>query len=172
VRRIHRYHLPDNKPVEQHADTGQMLLDRGSRPLAVQLLGSCVPVYREGETVAVTDRAHVYRLTERITGSDFVDMQRYLRTLDRSKLLGIDATKQMMHDRAEQYAAAVKVLAALNPVKRTERTTGRELTVAADPDPALFASNGAPPLEPVAGLLQVNAVVPRARRPARRFPWC
>ena len=117
-----------------------MLLDRGSRPLAVQLLGSYVPVYREGETVAVTDRAHVYRLTERITGSDFVDMQRYLRTLDRSKLLGIDATKQMMHDRAEQYAAAVKVLAALNPVKRTERTTGRELAVAADPDPALFAS--------------------------------
>ena len=29
----------------------------------------------------------------------------------------------MMHDRAEQYAAAVKVLAALNPVKWTEKSS-------------------------------------------------
>src|ERR1017187_597444 len=38
VRRIRRHDLSYYQPVEKHADGGQMLLDRGSRPLTVQLL--------------------------------------------------------------------------------------------------------------------------------------
>ena len=38
VRRVRRHHLPDDEPVEQHSDAGQMLLDRGGRTLALQQL--------------------------------------------------------------------------------------------------------------------------------------
>jgi hypothetical protein len=64
--------------------------------------GSYAPVYREGEIVAINDRATVYRLNESTTGSKFADMQRYLRTLDTSELRSIEATKQMMYDRAAE----------------------------------------------------------------------
>ena len=69
---------------------------------AAQEKGSYAPVYRVGEIVAVTDRATVYRLNESTTGSKFADMQRYMRTLDTSQLRGIEAAKQMMHDRAAE----------------------------------------------------------------------
>ena len=36
VRRVRGYHLPDDKPVEQHPNASQMLLDRGSRTLTLQ----------------------------------------------------------------------------------------------------------------------------------------
>jgi len=86
--------------------------------------GKYAPVYRENEIVAVDDRAYVYRLNDRTTGSAFGDMQRYLRTLDRSPLQGITGTRQMMQDRAAERGAAVQVFAALNPVTRAERSTG------------------------------------------------
>ena len=73
-----------------------------SAAAAAFMKGSYAPVYREGEILAVTDRATVYRLNERTTGSNFGDMQRYLRTLDTSTLRGIAAIKQMMHDRAAE----------------------------------------------------------------------
>jgi len=52
------------------------------------------PAYRENEILAVNERGYVYRLSERTTGSAFGDTQRYLRTLDRSTLQGVEATKQ------------------------------------------------------------------------------
>jgi hypothetical protein len=58
--------------------------------------------YKEHETVAVDQRGHVYRLSERITGSTFGDMQRYLRTLDRSALLGIEDVRDYMRSRADE----------------------------------------------------------------------
>src|ERR1035438_5465675 len=36
VRGVRWHHLPGYEPVKQHPDAGQMLLDRGSRPLALQ----------------------------------------------------------------------------------------------------------------------------------------
>ena len=77
-----------------------------SAAAAAFMKGSYAPVYREGEIVAVTDRATVYRLNESTTGSKFADMQRYLRTLDTSQLRGIEAAKQMMHDRAAERGGA------------------------------------------------------------------
>ena len=70
---------------------------------AAQEKGSYAPVYREGEIVAVNDLATVYRLNESTTGSKFADMQRYLRNgLDTSTLRSIEATREMMHDRAAE----------------------------------------------------------------------
>ena len=36
VRRIGRHDLAGDQPVEEHADTGQVLLDRGRRPFRLQ----------------------------------------------------------------------------------------------------------------------------------------
>src|ERR1017187_8583927 len=62
VRRVRRHHLPDDEPVEQHADTGQMLLDRGSRALALQQFDI---------------RGHMYRLDapERVNPLPFAPVQ-------------------------------------------------------------------------------------------------
>ena len=65
---------------------------------AAKAEGRTASAYRENEIVAVDDRARVYRLAERITGSDFRNMQAYLQKLDRSKLHGIVETRQMMHN--------------------------------------------------------------------------
>src|ERR1039458_7609488 len=46
VRWVRRHHLTRYQPVEQHPDTSQMLLDRGSRPLALQLLDVGRDVHR------------------------------------------------------------------------------------------------------------------------------
>jgi hypothetical protein len=64
--------------------------------------GQYAPVYREGEILAVDHRAFVYRFTEEKTGSDFRDMQRYLRTLDTSKLHGIDDTRESQQEKQRQ----------------------------------------------------------------------
>jgi len=67
---------------------------------AAQEQGKYAPIFREGEIVAVDERAYVYRLTKEKTGIDRRDMQRYLRTLDTSKMQGIDDARKMMKDRA------------------------------------------------------------------------
>jgi uncharacterized protein (DUF433 family) len=46
VSRVGRHHLPDHKPVEQHSDTGQMLLDRGNSALVLQQLDICGHMHR------------------------------------------------------------------------------------------------------------------------------
>jgi hypothetical protein len=38
MRRVNRSHLAGDQPVEQHADAGEMLLDRGSRHAPAELL--------------------------------------------------------------------------------------------------------------------------------------
>lgn len=64
--------------------------------------GKYAPVLRENEVVAVDDHAYVYRLNERTTGSDFGDMQRYLRALDRSTMLGVEDARDYMRHRADE----------------------------------------------------------------------
>lgn len=81
-------------------------------------VGNYAPRYREGEIVAVS--AHVYKLNERTTGEGRAQVERFLAPLDRSPLQGIEATKQIMHDRAEQREAATQLFSILNPVKKRE----------------------------------------------------
>ena len=94
---------------------------------AAEAQGRTIGAFRENEIVAVNDRAQIYRLTERVTGSPFADMQRYLRTLDRSKLQGVMATREMMQDRAEQrdveQQAFREMLRDTNSAARLERAT-------------------------------------------------
>ena len=73
---------------------------------SAQEKGKYAPVFREGELVAVDRRGFVYRLTEWTTGTDARDMQAYMRTLDRSALQGIDATRQGQQERREAPAPA------------------------------------------------------------------
>src|ERR1019366_8844324 len=46
VRGVRRHYLPRYQPVEQHAYTGEMLLDRGSRPLTLQQFDICGHMHR------------------------------------------------------------------------------------------------------------------------------
>ena len=76
----------------------------------------------------MTDRADVYKLSERLTGDKQAAVEKFLAPLDRAPLQGIDATKQVMHARAEQREAAAQLVGILNPVKHPEkdlRPTGR-----------------------------------------------
>jgi hypothetical protein len=86
-------------------------------------IGRFAPTYREGEILAVTERAHVYRLTERNTGDDRAGVERFLKKLDRTQLPGIEATKQVMHDRAAQREATSELLSILSPVKPREKSS-------------------------------------------------
>lgn len=80
-------------------------------------LGNHATRYREGEIVAVSANAEVYKLNERTTGEGRFQVEKFLARLDRSNLKGVEATKQMMHDRAEQREAATQVFSLLNPVR-------------------------------------------------------
>ena len=80
-------------------------------------VGNSATRYREGEIVAVSASGDVYRLNERTTGEGRFQVEKFLARLDRSNLQGIEATKQMMHDRAEQREAATQVFSLLNPVR-------------------------------------------------------
>jgi hypothetical protein len=76
--------------------------DRSQRAAAfAKELGRFASAFRENEIVAVDERANVYRLSERTTGSTFGDTQRYLRTLERSTLHGIEDTRDYMRARAD-----------------------------------------------------------------------
>ena len=58
---------------------------------------------KENEIVAVNQRGHVQRFTERITGSSFGDMQAYLRNLDRSQFSGgIEETRRYVRGRVDE----------------------------------------------------------------------
>ncbi len=103
--------------------------DRSHREVSfARELGNFAPRYREGEIVAVNENASVYKLDKRTTGEAPDAVEKFLAKLDRSQLHGIEATKQLMHDRAAQREAAVQLFALLNPVKKPERDprpTGR-----------------------------------------------
>ena len=66
-------------------------------------VGNLAPVYAEGEILAVTERGHVYRLNERTTGEKAPAVEKFLAKLDRTDLLGIEPTKQLMQERADLH---------------------------------------------------------------------
>jgi hypothetical protein len=107
--------------------------DRSHRIAAfARAVGNVAPVYREHEIVGITEGARVYKLDERTTGDDRRGVERSLKDLDRSSLLGIDATKQAMHERAQARAAHAQLMRIVNPMKGREdgaidgRPTGPE----------------------------------------------
>ena len=65
-------------------------------------IGHYAPAYREGEIVAVSAGAYVFKLNQRTAGEDPAKVERFLKPLDRSQLQGIDATKRMMLDRPDR----------------------------------------------------------------------
>jgi hypothetical protein len=67
--------------------------------------GNWAPRYGAGEIVVVSPGAYVYRLDEKRTGDDRGQVERFLAPLDRSTLQGIEATKEIMHERAEAREA-------------------------------------------------------------------
>jgi hypothetical protein len=83
-------------------------------------VGNYAVRYRDGEIVAISASAHTYKLNERTTGEKSPRVEKFLTSLDRAPLQGIEATKQMMHDRAEQREAAAQIFSILNPVKPRE----------------------------------------------------
>lgn len=68
-------------------------------------VGNWAPRYGAGEIVAVSPGAYVYRLDEKRTGDDRAQVERFFAPLDRSPLQGIEATKAIMHERAETREA-------------------------------------------------------------------
>jgi hypothetical protein len=80
-------------------------------------VGNSATRYREDEIVALSASGDVYRLNERTTGEGRLQVEKFLARLDRTNLQGIDATRQMMHDCAEQREAATQVFSLLNPVR-------------------------------------------------------
>jgi hypothetical protein len=56
--------------------------------------GRFAPEYQEGEYVVINERGHAYRLNRRMTGESREDTEAFLRTIDSTKLLGLEATRQ------------------------------------------------------------------------------
>jgi hypothetical protein len=88
-------------------------------------IGNFAPSYREGEIVAVTESAQVYKLNKRTTGDDRENVETFLAKLDRKQLPSIEGAKELVHERAD---AAIKLFSLVNPVRKHEidpRPTGR-----------------------------------------------
>jgi hypothetical protein len=83
-------------------------------------IGNVASVYREGEIVCVTEGARVYKLNERTTGDDRRGIDSFLKDLDRRSLQGINATKQVMQERARARAANAELMRIAYPVKDRE----------------------------------------------------
>jgi hypothetical protein len=85
------------------------------------------PRYREGEIVAVTEQGYVYKLSQRTTGDDRRGVEGFLKTMDRTGLQGIDATKETLKGRADdrihEVQAFREMLRAANEAARMERAT-------------------------------------------------
>lgn len=84
-------------------------------------IGHFAPRYREGEIVAVTeprqchrrdgeviDLRRVYQLNRYTTGEERAGIDRFLRSLDRTDLQGIEATKEALNTRSDQRTAEVQ----------------------------------------------------------------
>jgi hypothetical protein len=69
---------------------------------------SYAPSYREGEIVAVTTQGHVHKLGQRTTGAEPRQVEQFLKTLDRTQLLGIEATKETLRERSAQRIVEVQ----------------------------------------------------------------
>jgi hypothetical protein len=93
--------------------------DRSHREAAfARAVGNRAPVYREGEIVAVTEPRllrwrqgevvegrRVYQLDKYTTGEDQAKIEKFMATLDRKQLQGIDATKEILNTRAAERGA-------------------------------------------------------------------
>jgi hypothetical protein len=118
--------------------------DRSHREAAfAREAGRFAPVYREGEIVIVADpgrlhrregeitgRRGVYQLNRYTTGHDRATIEKFLAPLDRSSLPSIEATKQIIQDRAAAFdleRQAFRDLSSLGVLKREKdtRPTGR-----------------------------------------------
>jgi hypothetical protein len=58
--------------------------------------GRFAPEYREGEYVAINERGQVYSLNQRTIGKSREDIDAFMRTLDGTKIQGIDATQEQI----------------------------------------------------------------------------
>lgn len=65
--------------------------------------------YRAGEIVAVNPAGQVYALDPRTTGDEREKIEKFLGTLDRGKLQGIEATQEEINLRAQQFMAQSQV---------------------------------------------------------------
>jgi len=116
--------------------------DRSHREAAfAKEIGRFAPVFREREIVAVGESGHVYKLSQRNTGTDRARVENFMKKLDRP-LLGIEATKQVMHERAEAREAYAKLASIVHPVKPRvidPRPTGRLGRVQTTPESTINA---------------------------------
>jgi len=71
------------------------------------------PTYTEGELVAVNGFGNVYRLDPRTTGDTGTEIEGYLRTVDRSGLLNVTETREVMREASR--ATFMDELAAARP---------------------------------------------------------
>lgn len=69
---------------------------------------SFAPRYKEREIVAVTERGHVYKLGRRTTGEEPRKVEQFLKSIDRSQLQGIEATKETLKERGAQRVIEVQ----------------------------------------------------------------
>lgn len=77
--------------------------DRSHREAAfARAAGRFSPEYGEGEIVAVSKSGRVFRLNARTTGDDRAAVEKFLSTLDRKELRGIDETKQVLRANLER----------------------------------------------------------------------
>jgi len=95
--------------------------------------GRFAPRYREGEIVAVVEPSltyrdgrlaepRVYQLNRRTTGEERAKIATYLKSLDRTRLRGIEATKENVKARAEERIVEVQ---AFRDLLRDARSTER-----------------------------------------------
>jgi hypothetical protein len=80
-----------------------------------------LPTYKEGQVLAIGPSARVYTLNENTTGQPRQEIERFLTKLDRTDLQAIEATQQLMHERAESREAYVQLMGIANPLGRVPR---------------------------------------------------
>jgi MobA/MobL family len=78
--------------------------------------GKYRPVYREGEILIVNELANVYRLSPHTASEAWRDIRKFMETLDPKAALSIEATKQIMQDRAEAFDLERQAFRDLNAV--------------------------------------------------------
>jgi hypothetical protein len=97
--------------------------DRSHRKAEIaQEVRGFAPRYKEGEIVAVTEQGHVYKLGRRVTGEEPQKVQRFLKSLDRSWLRCIEATRETLKERSTQRIIEVQAFRdLLKDAKAAER---------------------------------------------------
>jgi hypothetical protein len=84
--------------------------------------GHYSPVLREGEIVAIGPSGRVHKLNDHTTGQDRAEIERFMKKLDRGQVQGIQATIQIMHERAGAREAYAYLQGIVNPVTHRRET--------------------------------------------------